>query len=66
MYVVLLGCVKSGKGLLNDELKNRRREINFEGALVDSDDAGAFFKDYAGDGGLTTANCIDITIISGC
>ena len=45
MDVVVAGHIKCGEGLLDDELKNRRGEVNFEGALVDSDCTVAFFDD---------------------
>ena len=35
--VVLLGCLESGEGLLNDELKNWRWKIFFKFTLVDCD-----------------------------
>lgn len=56
--VVLFGAIESCEGLLNDELKNRRGEVYLEGALVDGNDAGAFFDDNAGYGGFTAAYCI--------
>ena len=37
--VVFFNDVENRKGLLNDELKNRRGEIHFEGAVVDGDGA---------------------------
>lgn len=69
MDVILFGNVKSREGLLNDVLKNRRREIYFEGAFVDGDSAVTFFEDYAGNCCFTTANCVycfHASIISFC
>ena len=67
--VVLFGDVECGEGLLNDILKNRRGEVNSEGALVDSDVAVACLDDDAGYGGLPAAyciNCFHASIISFC
>ena len=50
--VVFLGAVKCVEGLFYDVLKNRRGEVYLEGALVDGNDAGAFFDDNAVYGGL--------------
>lgn len=58
MNVVLLCNFESCEGLLNDELKNRRGEIHFEGALVDSDGAVTLFEDYTSHGGFAAAYCI--------
>ena len=53
--VVFFGAVEHGERLLNDELKNRRGEIHFEGATVDGDLSVAFFEDYTGHGGFAAA-----------
>ncbi len=56
--VVFVGNFEGCEGLLNDILKNRRREVHFDGALVDGDNAGTFFNYNAGYGGFTAAYCI--------
>ena len=46
--------------MFNDELENRRGEVNFEVTFVDGDFAGTFFENYAGYGCFTAANCINL------
>ncbi len=58
--VVLFSAVKCKQRLLYDVLKNFRREVCFEGAMIDSDSAVTFFEDYAGNGGLAATNGVYI------
>ncbi len=57
--VVLLGNSDFVEGLLNDVLKDRRWEVDLKVFLVDGDVTSTGGNIYAGNGGFTTANCID-------